>query len=389
MFTSVFFVFSLLPVQSFQTTKVHGLSVNECMEAVSLCSTFAFDAHYDVKQTFVPLGYRLIHETGVTPLLNQARIYKKGTTLNVVFRGTVDATNSWLENVHFMQVSAQDSLFIDAQGWHYNFSEAAKAQVHSGYVLGIAFLWRALFPELLQMTKDGTVNKIIFTGHSQGGALAQLFMAQLDLFAEFYGVDLVSYSFGSPNVGNKMFANDFDKRFTHKNCAFRFVNTADVVCKLPMVNQQINMTKNGISASFDLENLNDWLRMGKALLPQKHQSKLDNFLVRGTALANELMREKVGNVVFPEFSTDILYAEAGKLLSLEAEPVPSWFETYLAESKYTNRVMGFLQSAQRRLKVEETIYQHLIFNYYNAIYRKYEPKGFRRVFLKELPKKMM
>lgn len=389
MFTPVFFVFSFLPFQSFQTTKIDGLNVNECMEAVSLCSTFAFDFHYDTKQSFVPLGYRLAHETGVTPLLNQARIFKKGTTLNLVFRGTVDATNSWLENIHFIQVPAQDSLFIDAKGWHYYFSEAAKAQVHSGYVLGIAFLWRALFPELLQMIKDGTVNKIIFTGHSQGGALAQLFMAQLDLFPEFEGIELISYSFGSPNVGNKMFANDFDRRFTQKNCAFRFVNTEDIVCKLPMVNQQFSMNKNGISASFDLENLNDWFRMGKALLPKKHQSKLDNFLDMGTALASELMLEKVGNVVFPEFSTELLYAEAGKLVFLDAEPVPSWFETYLAESKYTNRVMGFIQSAQRRFKVEETIYQHLIFNYYNAIYRKYEPKGFRRVFLKELPKKMM
>ncbi len=386
MLTTFLFVFSFFP---FQSKWVEGMNVNACMEAVSLCNTFSFDSEYGAMQSFVPLGYRLVYETGVTPLLNKALIFKKGKTLTVVFRGTIDATNSWLENVHFMQVAASDSLFIDAVGLRYNFSQIPKAQVHSGYVLGIAYLWHALYPELLQMKKDGAVKKIVFTGHSQGGALAQLFMAQLDLDEVFSDVELFSYSFGSPNVGNQIFATDFDQRFTQNNRAFRFVNSEDLVCNLPIANKEFSLSKKGVSASFDLENVNDWLQIGRALLPKKYQSKVDDLLEVGSALASDLMREKVGNVVFPEFRTDFIYAETGKTVLLDAEPLPSWFEEYLEDAKQSNRYLGIFQKGQRKLKVEETIFQHFVFNYYNGIYRKFEPNNFRRVLLKELPKQMM
>jgi len=386
MCSAILLFFGVFP---FQTHWNDGLNVNECMEAVSLCNTFSFEQEYYAPQTFVPLGYRLVYESNTTPLLNKARIFKKGKSLTISFRGTIDATNSWLENIHFMQIAAQDSLIINGDVVGYRFSKRPKAQVHSGYVLGIAYLWKSLYPELLALKNKSEIRKIIFTGHSQGGALAQLFMAQLDLDPAFAEVEFISYSFGSPNIGNKAFATDFDKRFTEKSHAYRFVNTDDVVCKLPVVNQEFNINAKGVNASFDLENLNNWMQIGKELLPKKYKSKVDELLDSGTFLAKEMMREKVGDIVFPPFSTDLIYDETGKVVLLNPEPLPSWFAAYLNEGSSTNRVIGFFQKGQRMLKVEETVFQHFIFNYYNAIYRYYEPKGFRRVLLKEIPRKMM
>ncbi len=376
MLQSIFYLWLLyVPLPKNSDILVDGLPIHEAMEQVSLCNTFPFSYHRKV-EAFIPFGYRQIFETKSTPLLNVVRVFKKKNTLVLVFRGTVNETNSWLENLHFMQIPAQDSLKINGLAYSYSFSEKKHAQIHSGYALGIQYLWLELQAFLLNELNSG-IDKIVCTGHSQGGALAQLFMAQLDPNAAFQDIDLINYSFGSPMVGNQVFADDFNARFTSNNRSFRFVNKEDVVCMLPLINQRFEFDVLGYQSQIDLETAAFWLQLGKELLPEKYKSKVDRTLSETRDLADKIMREQVGDIEFPEFSGNVFYTPTGKIIVLDAQPYPGWMN--LPEEEQLSGWMGYVINKKHTLSRELTFFQHHIFNYYKAIDAHYPSHGFRKV----------
>ena len=94
--------------------------------------------------------------------------------------------------------------------------------VHEGFFESLESIW---FP--LQRTigklHDGN-RPIWFTGHSLGGALAQLSVARLMQMRR--GVQGM-YTYGSPRCGDKQFAREFQKRAG--SVSFRLVNEADLI----------------------------------------------------------------------------------------------------------------------------------------------------------------
>jgi triacylglycerol lipase len=66
------------------------------------------------------------------------------------------------------------------------------------------------------------------TGHSLGGALATLAVAKLRMEEDRCVNGL--YTFGSPRVGDRIFARNFNMEF---NAAYRIVNNNDVVTRVP------------------------------------------------------------------------------------------------------------------------------------------------------------
>ncbi|GLC58164.1 hypothetical protein PLESTB_001325800 [Pleodorina starrii] len=77
-----------------------------------------------------------------------------------------------------------------------------------------------------------TPTRVIFTGHSLGGAMATL--AAYDLAARktdgFFSGDVQLYTFGSPRVGNQAFMEAFNNMVPN---AWRFTNTDDIVPRVP------------------------------------------------------------------------------------------------------------------------------------------------------------
>lgn len=66
---------------------------------------------------------------------------------------------------------------------------------------------------------------MIVTGHSLGAAMATIFASRMHYL---HSVNLSLYTFGSPRVGNREWA----EQFKDIN-AYRFVNNNDIVCKVP------------------------------------------------------------------------------------------------------------------------------------------------------------
>lgn len=82
-----------------------------------------------------------------------------------------------------------------------------KIKVHKGFYTQFKSVQIKLTKLLMKMTTD--VKRIVFSGHSLGGALAQIAAAYYgDVFEELF---IACYTFGSPRVGNSHFVEWFTK----------------------------------------------------------------------------------------------------------------------------------------------------------------------------------
>ena len=99
-----------------------------------------------------------------------------------------------------------------------------EGSVHQGFQEGLDEIWHNLVQYLNQLKTDRT---LWFTGHSLGAALATL---AADRYESVGGL----YTFGSPLVGDKAFAEDFEVN------TYRFVNNNDFVTRIPPVGKYEN-----------------------------------------------------------------------------------------------------------------------------------------------------
>ncbi|MTH53625.1 lipase family protein [Bacillus mangrovi] len=97
--------------------------------------------------------------------------------------------------------------------------------VHSGFQSVYASCRDEIFKKYALLSKQ---KNLFITGHSLGGALAILHAADAALNAGFRSI--VMYNYGAPRVGDGRFASFYDQAVPN---SIRFVNTADLVPKLP------------------------------------------------------------------------------------------------------------------------------------------------------------
>jgi triacylglycerol lipase len=148
----------------------------------------------------------------------QGFVAESGDAILVAFRGTQpDRAMDW---------------FVDAGAIHRDWDHHV-GKVHTGFyqalhaVWGVALAKGEVLPRRLLNRGDKT---IWMTGHSLGGALAELCAAQA-LFVSNVPVQGV-YTFGQPRVGNKHFAEAVGGRIGSR--IFRFVNDRDIVPRVPL-----------------------------------------------------------------------------------------------------------------------------------------------------------
>jgi len=138
--------------------------------------------------------------------------YDEGSVL-VVFRGSMDVY-SWITNLQFL---------------YDTYPYCSGCEVHSGFHkawLSVRSEIQASVATAIKMC--GPKCGIIVTGHSLGGALATLCMAEI---VQWYpGVNTFSYTFGSPRVGNDNFATYYNSIQPNN---YRLVNQHDLVPHVP------------------------------------------------------------------------------------------------------------------------------------------------------------
>lgn len=126
----------------------------------------------------------------------------------IVFRGT--------------QPNQFNDVLADLQAW-FSKSETS-GEVHSGFKKELD----KLYPEVWQWVRGKSVHKerttVYVTGHSLGAAMATLCAARL----KEAGYNVILYTYGSPRIGNKIWASNFEN-IEH----YRFVHNNDIVTTVP------------------------------------------------------------------------------------------------------------------------------------------------------------
>lgn len=160
---------------------------------------------FDNVRKFLRIG---VKETLSIPI---GFVAKRGNKVFIVFRGT-KTPKEWLNNfsINFKE------YFIPSFG-----------NIHEGF-LHVYESIREKIREARGSMDAGT--KLYVTGHSLGAALATLSLPDIELNCK-KKIRAV-YTFGSPRVGDSVFAGAFNEAF--KNRSYRIVNTSDIVTSIPL-----------------------------------------------------------------------------------------------------------------------------------------------------------
>lgn len=152
-----------------------------------------------------------------------------GNFPNFHFFSGYDTQASLLGNSELIVLAFRGTQSTNLRDWMTDarifLTPSCGGKVHTGFLAAINWIWPELVTQLAKFRQNQ--QQLFITGHSLGAALATLAAAKLPEVQQ--PVDAL-YTFGSPRVGDKGFADRFDATCGPK--AFRFVNNNDVITRV-------------------------------------------------------------------------------------------------------------------------------------------------------------
>lgn len=124
--------------------------------------------------------------------------------------------------------------------WYSNF-QIGEGIEHAGFANATDFAQAEIDRYLEDMCIDKSKTEILITGHSRGGAVANLMAKRLTDTAEFKAV--TAYTFASPNTTTAQNA-----KKSQYNCIYNLMNPEDFICYIPLTDW--GYTKYGIDIEF-------------------------------------------------------------------------------------------------------------------------------------------
>lgn len=193
-----------------------------------------------------PRRYRMTYRSAEVGLKNRWDLWEStrpGDPIVVSIRGTTNDAVSWLANVYAAMSPAQGSMeFSDKFRFEYHLADNPAAAVHTGWLTGMAFLWRDIEP-VLNKKHQGGARELLIIGHSQGGAIAYLLTSHLHYLQKSgkipNGWRIKTYCSAAPKPGNLYYAYDYEQ-VTAGGWGFTVVNPLDWVPEAPLTVQTVN-----------------------------------------------------------------------------------------------------------------------------------------------------
>ncbi|ESQ56340.1 hypothetical protein EUTSA_v10024569mg [Eutrema salsugineum] len=136
-----------------------------------------------------------------------------------------------------------------------------EVQVHSGFLsaydsvrIRIISLLKMAIGYVDDVTEHEDKWHVYVTGHSLGGALATLLAIELasSQLAKHGAINVTMYNFGSPRVGNKIFADVYNQKVKD---SWRVVNHRDIIPTVPRLMGYCHVAQPVYLAAGDVENL--------------------------------------------------------------------------------------------------------------------------------------
>ena len=369
-----------------------GFQPREVRDMSALCCSYTFLDIYGDDKAIIPRGYKRVYTSKVQGLDNLFQVYK-GKGFGVLsIRGSTAEKDSWLENFYADMIPAKGTIIISGVEHQYKFAEDDSAAVHSGYAYAIACLSKDLLGQIKRLNQEG-IYRIYITGHSQGGALAQLLTAYLRYHEGISSRNVFkTYAFASPMAGDVDFANEYAK--AHAGMSYNIINPADKIPKFPLsYNDSTLLTKEEVIAAlfnpksfnFSKKGFDGAIRMIDGLV---------NVTVKG--ISNKIYGE-IGNgndsLIMPKNVRKVNYATLDELIEIPPAEYPKMLrdsslldnKEYMATAPKDEN--GDLANADLYQK-EPMFYQHKPYNYYVSVLKKYFPSEYSRLRMKVIPENL-
>ncbi len=356
---------------------VNGFSAEEATDMMALNNSFTFIKVFNTDTAIVPKSYERIYRSGVFGLDNQYQIWRNNNFAVISFRGSTAKQESWLENLYSAMIPAVGKVILPgSETVDYKFASDTAAHVHAGWTLGLLFMVNDLVYHINNLNHQGIYN-IIFTGHSQGGALAHLARAYFENLPKGRISSknrFKTYAFASPMPGNKVFANEYNKRFAFKNTSYNIVNPKDIVPRMPIT------LYNG--KVFDPEQIGNLLMNSSfsnatgiiaSRLVSKWFVKDPNayYIKKAGIEVEEQVEKKIGKIVMPKYCSDQSYSP------LENRMFLGPFKDVLRQLKADSVNIDSLKSIPfygNNMTIQTGSFaQHKPFNYYLYMLKEYYP----------------
>lgn len=315
------FLFALLQVKAQQKLQP-GYDGKEYRELLSLAFHSNSIADSTERKTKKDI-YERVYRSPEVGLLNRWTLYLRNDNVGAIdLRGTVNEMASWLENFYAAMIPATGSIQInDSTVFTYQLAADPKANVHVGWVIGIAHLAPDVENKINEYYKTKNVKEFLLFGHSQGGALAFLMRSYLEYEKQKGKIpaDVVikTYCSAAPKPGNIYYAYDFDF-ITRNGWASNTVNALDWVPETPFSIQTID----GFNETNPFANIKPIIKKQKFIAriamntvykkldktPKKAQRKFEKYL--GTMMYKQV-KKYLPQLKQPAYVNDNNYMRAG------------------------------------------------------------------------------
>lgn len=218
-----------------------GFIAQECDDLLVLNEGFA-DTTKDKKfKTAIP-GYKFIYRSKPIGLDNTWDLWlREDSTVVITLRGTTPEQKSMFANLYCAMMPSKGTIQLTkTSSFSYKIAEHERAAVHAGYLAGFAYIANDALSQIDSLYKQGYTNFLI-SGHSQGGAIAQIFSSWLHYLKKdkvYPNMNIKVYTMATPKYANMYYVYDYDN-WMRAEWSFSLTNAYDPVPEVPLTTQMM------------------------------------------------------------------------------------------------------------------------------------------------------
>jgi len=372
-------LFTLLPFSKGFSQFFTNAEKLEAEEMIAICNSFTFLDLYNSDSTIIPTKYQLTYTSPILGLDNKFQVYKTNSSAVINLRGSTAKKISWLENFYSSMIPTEDTIVIQDKKSHYKLSNDTNATVHAGFTLGLVFIADDVVKQINKLNEQNIYN-ITITGHSQGGALAILLRAYLELLPSnviSQKNNFKTYAFAHPKVGNRAFVDCYSS-LCEKGSNYSIVNPEDIVPRTPLSYTYTNT--NSIKKIMKIYNdqsvsLKE-ITYGKIGYFGRYRAALTvNYLSK--SIHKEICKT-LGDITIemPKYKSEINYCIMPNRIELDPFEYP---EIHKKKENGKDR---------EELKKEPNFFQHKSYNYYVGFLKMFYQKRYNKLKVKVLPENL-